>query len=141
MSTSKSTSLIEVKRSSFFIFSFSIALCILFDKSCLSFKVIIIACATLLVIGAILGLVLAVADKYLSVKEDERVTTVTGMLPGYNCGACGYAGCSGLANGLVTGEVSTVGSCRPCKPDQRAKIKEYLETTPGPDGNVVKVTA
>ena len=106
----------------------------------MDFKVIIIACITLLVIGAILGLVLAVADKYLSVKEDERVTTVTGMLPGYNCGACGYAGCSGLANGLVTGEVSNVGNCRPCKPDQRAKIKEYLETTPGPDGNVVKVS-
>ena len=42
----------------------------------MDFKVIIIACITLLVIGAILGLVLAVADKYLSVKEDERVTTV-----------------------------------------------------------------
>ena len=49
----------------------------------------------MLVLGAILGLGLGVADKYLKVETDERVDTVTGMLPGYNCGGCGYAGCSG----------------------------------------------
>ena len=84
---------------------------------------------------------LGIADKYLQVEVDERIETVTSMLPNYNCGSCGYAGCSGLAEALVTGEVSVVGTCRPCKADQKEKIAEYLNTTPGPDGTCVKVKA
>ena len=56
----------------------------------------------MLVLGAVLGLGLGVADKYLKVETDERVDTVTGMLPGYNCGGCGYPGCSGMACLLYT---------------------------------------
>jgi hypothetical protein len=29
--------------------------------------------------------------------------------------------------------------CRPSKPDQREKIKDYLNSTPGPDGKALKV--
>lgn len=93
----------------------------------------------MLVLGAILGLGLAFADKYLAVEVDERIETVTSMLPNYNCGSCGFAGCSGLAQALVEGELDTVGTCRPCKAEQKAKIAEYLNSTPGPDGTCVKV--
>lgn len=93
----------------------------------------------MLVLGAILGLGLAFADKYLAVEVDERIETVTSMLPNYNCGSCGFAGCSGLAQALVEGELDTVGTCRPCKAEQKAKIAEYLNNTPGPDGTCVKV--
>lgn len=104
-------------------------------------EAIIIAVIMMLVLGALLGLGLGIADKYLQVEVDERIETVTSMLPNYNCGSCGYAGCSGLAEALVTGEVSVVGTCRPCKADQKEKIAEYLNTTPGPDGTCVKVKA
>ncbi|MEF2781749.1 (Fe-S)-binding protein [Erysipelotrichaceae bacterium HCN-30851] len=93
----------------------------------------------MLVLGAILGLGLGIADRFLSVEADERVEKVTSMLPNYNCGSCGYAGCSGLAEALVNGEVTVVGTCRPCKPDQKAAIAEYLNNTPGPDGTCAKV--
>ena len=73
------------------------------------------AIITMLVLGALLGLGLGIASKYLAVKEDERIEMVTQMLPNYNCGSCGYPGCSGLAQALVNGEVTTVGTCRPCK--------------------------
>ena len=73
------------------------------------------AIVMMLVLGAVLGLGLGIADKYLKVEVDERVEKVTEMLPNYNCGGCGYAGCSGLAQALVSGEIQTV-SCRPCKP-------------------------
>ena len=98
-----------------------------------------IAIAMMLVLGAILGLGLGVADKFLSVPVDERVETVSSMLPNYNCGGCGYAGCSGLAEALVSGEVGVVGTCKPCKPEQKAAIADYLNKTPGPDGVCVKV--
>ena len=46
-----------------------------------------------------------------------------------------------MAEALVTGEVNTVSLCRPCKPDQKLAIAEYLNNTPGPDGTCVKVKA
>lgn len=95
----------------------------------------------MLVLGAILGVGLAIADKFLSVEVDERIETVSKMLPNYNCGGCGYAGCSGLAEALVNGEIKVVGTCKPCKPEQREAIAEYLNTTPGADGTCVEVKA
>jgi Na+-translocating ferredoxin:NAD+ oxidoreductase RNF subunit RnfB len=41
-----------------------------------------------------------VAQKF-KVYEDPRIDEVEGMLPGANCGACGYPGCRGMADGLV----------------------------------------
>ena len=65
---------------------------------------VIVAVIMMLVLGAILGLGLGVADKYLKVEADVRVEKVTSLLPGYNCGGCGYAGCSGLAAAIAKGE-------------------------------------
>ena len=93
----------------------------------------------MIILGALLGCGLGIADKFLKVEVDERVQTVTSLLPGYNCGGCGFAGCSGMADALVSGKVTVVGTCKPCKPEQKEKIAEYLNTTPGPDGNVCKV--
>ena len=76
------------------------------------------AIVMMLVLGAILGLGLGIADRFLSVEVDERIEKVSSM-----------------------GEVTVVGTCKPCKPDQKAAIAEYLNTTPGPDGTCVKVKA
>ena len=101
---------------------------------------LISAVVVMLVIGALLGLLLGVADKFLAVPVDERVAAVSGMLPNYNCGGCGYAGCSGLAEALVNGEVKKVSQCKPSKEEARQNIVKYLAETPGPDGNTVTVT-
>lgn len=90
-------------------------------------------------IGAILGLLLGIADRYLQVEVDERVAQVYEMLPHFNCGACGYPGCQGMAEGLVNGEAKTVSLCKPSKAEQRTRIKEYLDNTPGPNGEIVHV--
>ena len=52
-------------------------------------------------IGVISGAVLSLAAKFMSVPVDERVEQVRGMLPGANCGACGFAGCDEYAENLV----------------------------------------
>ena len=97
------------------------------------------AVLTMLILGALLGLGLGVADKFLKVEVDARQEMVTSMLPGYNCGGCGFAGCSGLAEALVNGEVKTVSLCKPSKPDAKQKIVDYLKETPGPDGSTLDV--
>lgn len=90
-------------------------------------------------LSIIIGVLLAVASKFLTVKEDERVAKVTEMLPGYNCGACVKAGCAGFAESLVSGESTKISTCRIAKPDKKQEIKNYLDSTPGPDGTVVNV--
>jgi len=105
----------------------------------ISTKVVLISTAILAGIAIVLALLLAVASKFLQVKVDERITTVTGMLPGYNCGACGKAGCAQFGETLVTGESKAVSGCKVIKPEAKQKIKDYLHETPGPDGSVVEV--
>lgn len=87
---------------------------------------IVKAFVLMLVLGAALGGVLGFASKVFYVKEDTRVTDVLAMLPGYNCGGCGNPGCAGMADKLVAGE-STIAQCKPCKPDVKAAIQQYLD--------------
>ena len=80
----------------------------------------------MLVVGAILGIVLGISAKVFYVKPDTRVEDITKMLPGYNCGGCGYPGCAGMAEALVNKE-SDVTSCKPSKPEAKEAIKQYLQ--------------
>lgn len=89
-------------------------------------------------IGGLLGLGLAVATKVFHVEVDERIVTVTDMLPGYNCGACGCPGCSGMAEKLVENTIN-LKACKPAKEDLLLEIQKYLKETPGPEGEVVEV--
>ena len=56
---------------------------------------------TLCVIGVIAAVVLYFVAQKFKVHEDPRIDAVEGMLPGANCGGCGYPGCRGLADALV----------------------------------------
>ena len=89
---------------------------------------VIVAVIMMLVLGAVLGLGLGVADKYLKVEADVRVEKVTSLLPGYNCGACGYPGCAGLAEALVNGEAKSPTQCKPSTEAHRTRITTFMET-------------
>jgi Na+-translocating ferredoxin:NAD+ oxidoreductase subunit B len=51
--------------------------------------------------GLLCGTALALAARFLGVDEDPRIETVTQLLPGANCGGCGYAGCADYAKAIV----------------------------------------
>ena len=64
---------------------------------------IVIAVIVLGAIALIAAAVLYVCSKRFAVYEDPRLGQVTELLPGANCGGCGFAGCGGLADALVKG--------------------------------------
>jgi RnfABCDGE-type electron transport complex B subunit len=64
---------------------------------------ILIAVIVLGAIGLVAALVLFAASKKFAVYEDPRIAQVSELLPGANCGGCGFAGCGGMADALVKG--------------------------------------
>ena len=61
-------------------------------------------------LGLIFGLVLAAASKVFYVETDPRLDALNDCLPGANCGGCGYAGCAGYAEAVLSGEAE-IGKC------------------------------
>ena len=62
---------------------------------------ILIAVAVVAGVGLIIGILLGVAGEKFKVKVDEKEVMVRELLPGNNCGGCGYPGCDGLAAAIA----------------------------------------
>ena len=75
--------------------------------------------------GLIFGAILAFASFVFKVEEDERIELITAELPGANCGACGYAGCSAYASAVVEG-TAPVNSCSVGKSAIAEKIASIM---------------
>ncbi len=56
-------------------------------------------------VGLTFGTLIALAHWKLSVWEDPRIDELSDILPGANCGACGYAGCRAFAEAAIHGTV------------------------------------
>ena len=80
--------------------------------------------------GLFIGVFLGVAGKKFAVEVDEREEAILGVLPGNNCGGCGYAGCSGLAAAIVKGEAE-VGGCPVGGAPVAAKVGEIMGVAAG----------
>lgn len=52
-------------------------------------------------IGLVLALVLCLVAKKFKVEEDPRIDEVEKVMPGANCGGCGFAGCRAFADAAV----------------------------------------
>ncbi len=76
-------------------------------------------------IALVCGVLLALAARYLSVPEDPRVERLTELLPGVNCGACGFAGCADMARALAAGKAE-VTLCPVCSDVNRKNIAAFL---------------
>ncbi|WP_245196367.1 RnfABCDGE type electron transport complex subunit B [Soehngenia longivitae] len=55
-------------------------------------------------IGLLFGSLLSIASKIFAVELNQNVEKLLRVLPGANCGACGYPGCEGLAKALSEGK-------------------------------------
>ncbi|MDB4285365.1 RnfABCDGE type electron transport complex subunit B [bacterium] len=67
---------------------------------------VIVGLVSLGSLGCALGLWLAFSNRWLAVKVDPKITALQEVLPGTNCGACGFPGCEGAAVAVVKGEAS-----------------------------------
>ncbi len=95
---------------------------------------ILIALAVVGGVGLLMGVLLALVSHYFGVPDDTREKELRALLPGINCGACGYRGCDDYAKALAAGEAKA-NLCVPGGESVANDIGEYLgvEVEPVPD--------
>ena len=81
---------------------------------------------TLCVLGAVLAAVLYFVAQKFKVEEDPRIDEVEKMLPGANCGGCGFAGCRGMAEALVKNDDISALYCPVGGGDVMKAVADYL---------------
>lgn len=91
-------------------------------------KEILIPAIILASLGLVFGIMLGIFAKIFMVKKDERTEKIEELLPGANCGGCGYAGCGGYAKAIVENGAS-VSLCSAGGTDTARKIGEIMGVT------------
>ncbi len=67
----------------------------------MSWVIIALAATTMLAMALVLSFVLGWANRAFHVEVDPRVDAAIDVLPGANCGGCGYVGCGEYAEAVV----------------------------------------
>ena len=75
-------------------------------------------------ISLVLSTVLVLTSKYLN--ENKEKLKIQELLPGYNCGACGYPGCSGMADAILNDKMNYQ-KCKPLKGEKRKTLEVFLK--------------
>lgn len=91
----------------------------------ISIKSLVTAGAVVGLTGLIIGVLLGIAGVLLKIKVDEREIMIIELLPGANCGGCGFAGCEALAKAIAEGSAA-VTACPVASAEVHGKIGEIV---------------
>lgn len=76
-------------------------------------------------IALVAAISLGIAARIFFVQEDPRFKGVTDLLPGANCGGCGFAGCAACAEAVVRGQAE-VNACVVGQTETALQVASYL---------------
>lgn len=79
--------------------------------------------------GLLFGALLTVASKVFAVPSNPQRDAVREVLPGANCGGCGYPGCDGCADAIASGK-APVNACPVGGADVAAKVAKIMGVEP-----------
>lgn len=80
--------------------------------------VVIITC-----IAFVFGIILVYIDSKTRVSENEEYLK---YLPGYNCGACGFGSCLGMADAMEE-NLMNYKKCKPLKADALKRMEVFIQ--------------
>lgn len=81
--------------------------------------------------GVVASVLLVIASHVFHVPVDERISAVREILPGANCGGCGFAGCDDYAAAVVEDENTSCSACTVGGAECAEKIAEILGRNAG----------
>jgi len=70
--------------------------------------------------------IIAYASKKFRIEEDPKLKEIIKVLPGANCGACGFANCKALAEAIIKGE-APIDGCKVGGKKTAEKIASIIE--------------
>ena len=79
--------------------------------------------------GLLFGGLLTLTSKVFAVPSNPVRDAVRELLPGANCGSCGYPGCEGYAKAMLEG--AACNSCGPGGPETAQRLAGYLGVDAG----------
>lgn len=82
--------------------------------------------AVLTLLGVLLAMILFAVAKKFKVEEDPRIDAVEAVMPGANCGGCGFAGCRAFAQSCVEAGNLDSNFCPVGGNDTMKKVAEVL---------------
>lgn len=86
---------------------------------------ILLSATVLVALAVVLAYILGWASRTFHVEQDPKVQALMDVLPGANCGACGYIGCEDYAEAVARGEAE-VTLCAPGGAGCSKKIAEIM---------------
>lgn len=89
---------------------------------------VLVASLVLGSLAVLFGVGLAVASRVFHVDQDSRIEKIEEVLPGANCGACGFGGCSAYAQAVVAGKAGP-SECLPGGIDVARVVAEIMGLT------------
>ena len=92
---------------------------------------ILFATACVTAVGLICAVALCAASKFMGVPSDINVERIIEILPGSNCGACGYIGCADYAAALASGNDIKPNLCIPGGADTGKQLGEIMGVDAG----------
>ncbi|GHU23620.1 ferredoxin [Spirochaetia bacterium] len=99
-------------------------------------SIVLITALFALILAFVLGVALGFFRKFFAVPEDPLTGQIREVLPGANCGACGFPGCDGyaaaVASGQAPGNRCSVGG---------ATVAEKISGLTGSDAKIVPAVA
>ena len=98
---------------------------------------LVLTVLTLSVLGVLLAVILYFVAQKFKVEEDPRIDEVEKMLPGANCGGCGFAGCRAMSEALVKNDNIDSLFCPVAGGDAMKSIAGYLGKTAPDKGPMV----
>ncbi|MDR0761094.1 MAG: RnfABCDGE type electron transport complex subunit B [Treponema sp.] len=99
-------------------------------------SIVLITAVFAAVLAFVLGTALGFFRRFFAVTQDPLAGQIREILPGANCGACGYPGCDAYAAAVAKGEAG-ISSCSVGGPG----VAERLAALVGGDASVVPVVA
>ena len=86
---------------------------------------LLVSLSTMGGLGLILSIGLVIADKKLNVEEDPLTKEIVSVLPGLNCGACGFPSCQAYAEQVARAKAG-VGCCVVGGEDIQSKLAAIM---------------
>lgn len=78
----------------------------------------------LTLLALVLSIVLVTVEQRLN-REENKEGQFSKLLPGYNCGACGFGSCDGMAKAMME-DIDNYKKCKPLRGDALKEMEAYI---------------